>query len=180
MRSVKFLILYILFTQSVKGFAQEEEMLKEGEQDTVTNVLIDRELLLNKQAPHFKTTTIDGKLLDLSTEKILVINFWFMACGPCRKELPDLNKLVAANANRSDVRFVAMSNIDKIRSLQFIREKLQLKYELVAEAQSIANAYQIHYYPTNIVIDKTGKIVFVAVGYKADIQEQLQKVIDSL
>ena len=47
--------------------------------------------------PLFETQDINGKqvLLKSLIGKVIVINYWFVACPPCRREMPDLNKLVA-------------------------------------------------------------------------------------
>ena len=41
-------------------------------------------------------TTIDGEKYDTTSlkGKVVVLNFWFVDCPPCRKEIPELNKLV--------------------------------------------------------------------------------------
>ena len=43
-----------------------------------------------------KITDINGVKYDLKTasDKIYVINFWFINCPPCKQEIPELNELV--------------------------------------------------------------------------------------
>ena len=44
----------------------------------------------------FKTTDINRNKLNLQEMKgkIVVFNFWFINCPPCKREIPELNKLV--------------------------------------------------------------------------------------
>lgn len=138
--------------------------------------------LIGMDAPRFRAKTIEGAAIDIDSMegKIIVLNFWFVGCGPCRKEIPMLNELAEHNKARNDVRFIAISNVDSEKVLAYVQQRLGFKYELIAKAQHIADAYHINLYPTNLVIDKSGKVTFVEVGYQADIKDRIQHVIDSL
>ena len=43
--------------------------------------------------------------------KVLVVNFWYAACGPCRAEAPDLDKAYAETKG-SDVAFLGINTSD--------------------------------------------------------------------
>ena len=47
------------------------------------------------QAPDFTLRTVQGDLFNLSDYKgkVVLLNFWGTWCGPCRREIPDFNKL---------------------------------------------------------------------------------------
>src|SRR5262249_8106397 len=47
-------------------------------------------------APEFRGVSLDGRTFDSKSlqGKIVVVNMWFIACGPCRKEIPKLNHMV--------------------------------------------------------------------------------------
>jgi thiol-disulfide isomerase/thioredoxin len=40
--------------------------------------------------------------------KVFVINFWFIGCPPCCKEIPELNTLVDHYKDNKDVVFIAI------------------------------------------------------------------------
>src|SRR5205085_173417 len=48
-----------------------------------------------KPAPDFSLVALDGKTISLASlrGKVVVLNFWFPACAPCRAELPLMQKL---------------------------------------------------------------------------------------
>lgn len=129
-------------------------------------------------APEFSVKLLDGKTFNLkeSMEKgeVVVINFWFAACGPCMKELKHLRPLPDEYKGKK-VRFVALS-IDKPSGKKVFKEFVEAKrfpYEHSYDAQSIANLFKIKSYPTNLVI-KDSKIVYASTGYMEDIAEQLK------
>ena len=131
---------------------------------------------------HLVVNTIDGQSYTIgeSQDTIFVINFWFIACEPCRREIPLLNALAESNKSRKDICFLSISNIDTEKALRYAVQRASLKFEQVAKGQQFADAFGVNSYPTNIVIDKSGDIKFFEVGFKEDIENRIQRIIDSL
>lgn len=70
---------------------------------------------------YFNMRTLDGqkiKAKDLSG-KVLVFNFWFINCPPCRAEIPELNRLVDRYKNDKDVMFLGVA-LDEKADLEVI------------------------------------------------------------
>lgn len=109
-----------------------------------------------KLAPTFNTVSLGGERLDLSAlkGKVVVLNFWYVACPPCRAEIPRLNQLVN-DFKGKDVVFIAL---DAIKDLQTFLGKNPFKYHIVPDGETIAERFDIKMYPTHIIIDKQGKI----------------------
>jgi peroxiredoxin len=63
----------------------------------------------------FKTKDINGNRVDLKAleGKIVILNFWFIGCSPCRMEIPDLNKLVDSFKTNDKIVFIAIALDDK-------------------------------------------------------------------
>jgi thiol-disulfide isomerase/thioredoxin len=175
---MKISFLHLIFTAFSIQIALAQENHISSNIDTTTWEFY----TMNKPAPKILVTTIDGRSYQLgkSGDEIMVVNFWFIACGPCRKELPLLNDLAAKYSKNHKIRFVAISNLDTKKGLEFVRKKLNMGYELVAQAQETANAYHIQQYPSNLIIDKNGIVVFAEIGFHDDINKRMEKVIDRL
>ncbi|KUG08501.1 TlpA family protein disulfide reductase [Solirubrum puertoriconensis] len=126
----------------------------------------------------FKVWDINGKKYD-SKEllgKVVVLNFWFIGCPPCRREIPDLNRLVEQNAQRQDVVFLAVALDEKFAIQKFIKEN-PFAYAQIPGARAMAQRYGIRAFPTNVVLDKEGKVVFHALSHP-NIAGFMQKAID--
>ncbi len=136
---------------------------------------------LHQPAPIFSTKDINGETIDLSKlkGKIVVINFWATWCGPCRREIPDLNSLVERFKNDSEVVFLAISGEEKNKIVKFI-EKNPFNYRLIYDADNILKMYSIQSIPTHIIIDKKGYIQFKIVGATPGIEEMLEDWIKAL
>ncbi|HVW96466.1 MAG TPA: TlpA disulfide reductase family protein [Mucilaginibacter sp.] len=114
----------------------------------------------------FKIRDIDGMTInpkDLAG-KVVVLNFWFIACAPCMAEMPELNKIRMSFAADTNVVFIAIAT-DKQDALRDFLKDHPFTYRVVANGKNYASLYGIKAFPTNIVLDKQGRVVFHAPGY---------------
>lgn len=130
---------------------------------------------------YFKTSDIDGNKLSSKNlkGKILVLNYWFINCPPCRMEIPELNKLTEQYKNDSSVVFVAVALDEKYDLKKFLKTS-PFKYTIVDDGRNVAREYNINSYPTNVIIDQEGKIFFHSTGYSMNIAYWINKSIDEL
>jgi peroxiredoxin len=139
--------------------------------------------------PAFSVQTIDGHLLDTQVlkGKIVVMNFWFESCPPCRNDLPGLNQLADYFKNE-DVVFIAFGR-DRKESIQAFIEKVPFNYLHVADCFSngiLDQFCSLGGFPANMVFDKNGKLVYLASGGTLDEAmqdekfDQLKPVIEKL
>jgi thiol-disulfide isomerase/thioredoxin len=128
-----------------------------------------------RPTPSFSTTTLDGARIDASTfqNRITVLDFWFFNCPPCRVERPKLNELVAEFGEQ--VRFIGFS-IDHVGPLKTYLASNPFRFEVVPESDEIARAFGVRGYPTYMVIDRAGKIVWAS-GNDDDRVERLRAMI---
>jgi thiol-disulfide isomerase/thioredoxin len=111
--------------------------------------------------------------------KILVINFWFIACPPCRQEIPELNHLVKKFANEKDVVFVAIA-LDKAEQIENFLKLFPFNYTQVPDARYYAEKFGVTQYPTHVIIDRSAKVSYHAVGGGAVNTYWLKKTIKGL
>jgi thioredoxin-related protein len=94
--------------------------------------------------------------------------------------LPLLNELFALYKGNSVINFISISNIDSQEALRFVQKKLGIKYELVAKNQEMAEKFKVSLYPTNLIINRAGNIVFYEQGFHADIKDRMNSVINEV
>ncbi len=133
--------------------------------------------------PAFSTKTIDEK--SISNEslkgKIVVLNIWASWCGPCLKEIPELNELVDLYATDTNVVFIAMTD-DKPETVKAFLETHPFKYQHISETKSFLKQFSktlIFSYPQSFVIDKQGNIIFESAGTSNTLKTELQQKIES-
>ena len=117
------------------------------------------ECVKGQKAPLGPFKTINGESYDAASlaGKIVIVNFWFMSCAPCRAEMPALNKLVEEYKGKN-VLFIGFSTDKADRLKPAFFEQNRFDFKVVAEAQSLASSFQVTGYPTTYVIDQGGVI----------------------
>ena len=125
--------------------------------------------------PAFSATTLEGTRIDRESlqGKITVVDFWFITCPPCRAERPKLNDIVAEFGDR--VRFVGFA-LDPPDALRTYLLQTPFKYEIVPESEPIARVFGVKSYPSHMILDGSGNIVWLA-GSEPDRIERLRAMI---
>ena len=133
---------------------------------------------IDTKAPSFKARTMDNHKLSTKNldGKIVVLNFWFTGCSPCKQEIPQLNKLQRKYKDK-EVVFIAVA-LDPDYKLDAFLKETPFDYQMIADGKYIANKFDVTSYPTNIILDAKGKFQSYEVGYKHDIIERLSYKID--
>jgi peroxiredoxin len=129
----------------------------------------------------FKTRDINGNKIDLKAleGKIVVLNFWFVNCSPCRMEIPDLNKMVDSFKTNNKIVFIAIA-LDDRSILKSFLEKTPFNYNIIDGGKFIADKYGVRSYPTHVVIDTEGKVYFHTSGLSTNTVYWLSKTIKEL
>lgn len=131
-------------------------------------------------APEFKATTLDGQMFDPRALQgsVVLLNFWFIACGPCRREMDELNQLVAAFKGQRVV-FLAPTP-DAAEALRSFLRKMPFAYQVVPRAKALIDQFNISLFPTHVVIDGNGQIEKVLTGGDERQAAELRQVIAHL
>ena len=111
--------------------------------------------------PQFTVRTLEGKTVSSSAlrGKVVVLSFWFIGCPACMEMEPKLNSFKAKFADRDDVIFLALT-ADPAASVKKYLAKERFDYIQAADAKDAMELFVFGVYPKNIVIDRTGKIVY--------------------
>jgi thiol-disulfide isomerase/thioredoxin len=115
----------------------------------------------------------DGSSLPLAAErgKILVVNFWATWCGPCRAMEPLFDRVAMEFQQDHDVLFLA-ADCDEDETLVTPYLQDAKPRTTVVFADGLDRLFGVNSFPTVVVVDRAGKIVYRAEGYGEDTFEQ--------
>src|SRR5262249_14972838 len=130
----------------------------------------------NQALPEFALADLQGKkwqLADLKG-KVAFINFWATWCGPCKQELPYVQKLHEQMKENRDVVILTFNIDDQIELVEpFMKEN---KYNfVVVPAQGFAEGQNIYSIPRNWVVSGDGVLQFEGKGFGGEGDEWMKK-----
>ena len=123
---------------------------------------------MNAPAPDFTLKSLTGKNIKLSELRgnVVLLNFWASWCGPCRQEMPLLEKL---HNKYKGLGFTVMGvNVEEDGSKAMaMAKKDKLSFPVLFDTQSqVSKAYQVSAMPSTVIIDRDGKMRYLHQGYK--------------
>ena len=109
-------------------------------------------------------TTLNGQPVNLQDYrgKKLFLNFYATWCGPCRAEFPALDKASEILQKDSFI-FISISD-EPLSLLNSFATRIDAPHVLMLRSNQKFHDFGVFTYPTNYVIDATGKIVFEKTG----------------
>lgn len=140
-------------------------------------------LPVGSQAPEFRLKSPTGGELSLSEaikgNKATLVNFWFHGCGPCRAEFPHLQKMFK-DMRSQGFNIVAINYGDSAEVINKYVDENKFEFSIVMNGKDDADmskVYGVQAYPTNYVLDSSGKIVARFVGFnEKGLLEALKKL----
>jgi peroxiredoxin len=122
----------------------------------------------SSMAPDFTLRSVDGPNLRLNEQRgrVVMVNFWATWCGPCRQEMPQLNKL---HDKYRDAGFVLLGvNIDdNVRAATDLATKLGLRFPVLLDTdKSVSRLYDLGSMPATVLIDREGRVRHLHRGYR--------------
>ncbi|PKG82579.1 TlpA family protein disulfide reductase [Colwellia sp. 75C3] len=139
-------------------------------------------LEIGQPAPDFTLKSMAGTNLKLTEQrgKIIVINFWASWCGPCRKEMPVLQKFY----DKYQELGVSVWGVNVEQENQAGRDflaDLNLSFPILFDASNTISAmYQVEAMPTTIIVDRDGLVRYAFKGYKPGYEKKYAKAIKKL
>lgn len=99
----------------------------------------------------------------LKDKKAIVLNFWFINCGPCQMEFPYLQ--TAYDTYSDDIAVIAINpTTDKEDKIKKYAIQNELSLPFVKGDESWITAFNLQGFPTTVVIDRYGCIAFMHMG----------------
>ncbi len=128
-----------------------------------------REAIL--QDASFTLTALDGKQYSLTAlrGKVVLVNFWATWCPPCRKEMPDLDKLYREFGNKGFV-VLAISDEDRPTVEGYLAKQKYTFPVLLDPDRKVHTAFDVDGIPKSFLFDRTGKLVAQTIDMRTESQ----------
>ncbi|RZL32528.1 MAG: TlpA family protein disulfide reductase, partial [Pedobacter sp.] len=126
----------------------------------------------------YKLTDINGNKYDIKDTqgKVVVLNFWFINCPPCKQEIPELNKMQAKYKDSTNVLFLGIA-LDGKADLEEFLKTFPFNYNIIDNGRFYAEKHGIRGYPTHVVIGKDGLVKFHTMGLAQNTIYWVEKTI---
>ena len=117
-------------------------------------------------APSFALKTLDGQPVDSASlrGKVVMINFWATWCGPCKEEMPTLQRL-RQSFHANEFELLAVTTDQQKEAIDGFVKALGLVFPIVLdESKDVSAAFGVRGLPTTVLIGKNGQVLGRAVG----------------
>ena len=133
-------------------------------------------------APDFTLRTMGGPNLRLHEQRgsVVLLNFWATWCGPCREEMPHLNRLYE-KYRRSGFVTLGVNIDDEPAKAAELAAKLGVKFPVLLDTdKNVSKVYDMGGMPATVVIDRDGRVRFLHKGYREGFEKTYEQQIRAL
>jgi peroxiredoxin len=117
-------------------------------------------------APEFSLSDLAGKKVQLKAfrGRLVFLNFFATWCGPCREEMPGMERLFRTHQEKGFV-VVAVNMEESAKTVRPFVEQLKLSFPIALDADgTVARDYGVRALPVSFLVGRDGKIVWRAIG----------------
>lgn len=187
-KSIKGIGLALLFQTSVAvGYSQQAPSAQKRNSPAATEDIYRGYIVkVGDQAPdNFELKLTDGQKTSLKDlrGKIVILQFTASWCSVCRREMPHLESDVWQAYQNKNVVLIGVDRDEPLEKVQKFQHDMQITYPLALDPGAdifglFANKKSG--VTRNVVIDPSGKIVFLTRLYSTEEFNQMVSVIDKL
>jgi thiol-disulfide isomerase/thioredoxin len=128
----------------------------------------------------FTLTDTDGNIYTMSNllkeKELIILDFWFVNCGPCKAEFPYFEAITEKYDN---VQLLTLNHIDSEKDILALRDQMGVTFPMIVENIGFQQGFGISAYPFTVFIDGNGRILKIHNSVFSS-QADLEALIDSL
>ncbi len=108
--------------------------------------------------------------------KVILLEFWMKNCGPCIAAIPKLNALVEKYKTKNFQLIGVNSQDTKERISQFY-QRTKPSFKTVIDDKQIADNYGVQSFPTVVLLDQKGIVLYAGNFDQMQIEKQIKKAL---
>ena len=138
-------------------------------------------LMVGDSPPHFELTTVDGDPFSLAESQgdVVLINFFATWCGPCRLELPHIERIWKARKEDPHFRLLVIGREETVEAVREYCGQNGCSFPVAADPDRAVYAlFATERIPRTVVISPTGSIVYSRAGFFESDLAELNAVLD--
>lgn len=116
-----------------------------------------------EDVPEWGGETVDGETVDSAElDGVVVLNFWYAGCPPCREETPDLEEVFQEYGDR--VTMLGVNTKDSAANASSFERKFGVSYDSILDVSTrdvlsaFAGQVPPSAVPTTLVLDAQGRV----------------------
>ncbi len=130
--------------------------------------------LKNWVLPSYDPGKIDSVSLYQYRGKIVLLDFWIKTCGPCLASFPHLNEL-QQKFGADKFKLLSINTEDKKEDIAFFYKKHKPVFKMLFDGERLVEEYGIPAFPTCIILDRFGKVIYAGGFDKNEIEKIVAK-----
>ena len=137
---------------------------------------------LSSSAPDFTLKSVAGANLRLQEQRgqVVLVNFWATWCGPCRQEMPHLNRIYDKYRSSGFV-LLGVNIDDDPRAAADLAAKLGVKFPVLLDTdKKVSKVYDMSAMPATLLIDRDGRVRHIHRGYRDGVEQTYEEQVRSL
>ncbi|WP_421921137.1 TlpA family protein disulfide reductase [Marinifilum sp.] len=130
--------------------------------------------------PEFTVTTLDGEEMAINKlkGKVVLINFFATWCGPCMKELPEVQKQLWPKFKDENFVMISIGRQHSKEELMKWNKTKGFTFPIAPDPKrEVYSKFANQYIPRNFIVDKSGKIIWQGVGFDRKELDEMMKTI---
>jgi thiol-disulfide isomerase/thioredoxin len=158
--------------EDILVLAMRERQAAEAERKAI----FDRWRSGDEMAPDFVTYDLDGQEIKVSDYrgKVVILDFWASWCEPCKTAMPHVQQLASQYRDQGVVVLAAGTSDARADFEKFVTKNKEQFPDIIwthdmaerSDERASRAIYGVQGIPAQFVINRTGKIVDVVVGYR--------------
>ncbi len=133
-------------------------------------------------APDFTLHSVSGPNLRLKEQRgqVVMLNFWASWCGPCKQEMPHLNRLYE-KYHASGFQLLGVNVDDDARNAAGASTSLGVRFPVLLDTEKkVSRLYDLSTMPSTVLIDRDGRVRYVHRGYRDGYEQTYEDQIREL